>query len=206
LNQHTSDVPAAPGATSSTRAAFLSRSLLAGGAVAGGALLAAAPRAASAPSAAGDARILNFLLRLEHLEADFYAAAVAQGELEGEVRRFAETAGRHERAHVALLRRVLGRRARAKPTYEFGDRTGAAKFAGTAVMLEELVLAAHNGQGANLTNRALLPSMRISSVDARHAAWIRDVVGEAAAPRAADPGLSAEDVTATLRSEGLLPR
>jgi hypothetical protein len=45
---------------------------------------------------------------------------------------------------------------------------------------------------------------RIVAVEARHAAWIRDLAGEDPAPRAADPGRTADDVLSELRRKGLV--
>jgi hypothetical protein len=194
------------GATPLDRGTFLSRAAVAGGAVAAGAVaVVAAPSAASAPAPAGDVPVLNFLLLLEELQAAFYAAALEAGGLDGELGRFAAVARNHERRHVQLLRSLLGDRAREIPTFAFGERTGGDQFGPTAALLEETVIAGYNGQVARLTNPSLLAAMRISSVDARHAAWIRDVIGDAAAPLPADPGLGTREVTQTLRDEGLLP-
>ena len=46
--------------------------------------------------------------------------------------------------------------------------------------------------------------MPIVSVEARQAAWIRDLAGVDPAPRAADPPRDAQDVLDGLRAEGLL--
>ena len=61
------------------------------------------------------------------------------------------------------------------------------RFARTAIRLEELGLAAYNGAATSLTPDALADAARIVSVEARHAAWIRDIAGANPAPRAAEP-------------------
>ena len=72
------------------------------------------------------------------------------------------------------------------------------------MILEDAGVAAYNGQAANLTPQALLPALRMVSVEGRHAAWIRDIAGEDPAPFAADAGMSASAVTSILKRAGLL--
>jgi rubrerythrin len=164
-------------------------------------------RGASAPSPALDRRILTFLLRLEYLQEAFYAEAAERGRLRGELRQFAEVAGADERAHMALLRRALGRRAPAKPRFEFGRATTDARtFRSKALTLEELVTSAYIGQGANLSTRLVTRAGRIASVEARHAAWLSDIAGKHPAPRAADHGVSERRVRTTLRRLGFVER
>jgi rubrerythrin len=199
----------APGAIGrrSTRRGLLGRGVLAGGALAtGGAVLGwRTGAAAPAPSQALDQKILNFALLLEYLQAAFYTEGVDAGRLRGEVREFAKIVAGHERAHVAFLEKALGRRARKKPTFEFGEATqDQRKFVETAVLLENTGVAAYNGQAANLTKKSLAAAAEIVSVEGRHAAWISDIAGRPPAPRAADPGATADEVAATLRATGFI--
>jgi rubrerythrin len=175
--------------------------LAAGGAVLGWRATTAAP----APSRALDQKIFNFALLLEYLQAAFYTEAVDAGALRGEVREFAEIVGGHEREHVDFLERALGSRARKRPTFEFGSATHEQeKFVDTAVLLENTGVAAYNGQAANLTKKSLAAAAQIVSVEGRHAAWISDLAGRNPAPRAADPGATADEVAATLRGTGFI--
>ena len=73
-----------------------------------------------------------------------------------------------------------------------------------AIQLEEATAAAYIGQGANLTSAAMRDAARIVAVEARHAAWIRDLAGADPAPRAADAARSADDILADLRRKGFL--
>ena len=159
----------------------------------------------SRSSPAQDRSILNFALLLEHLQAAFYREALSRDLLRGELREFAQIVGANEDEHIALLRRALGRRARPRPTFRFDQvlRTPA-DFVRSAITLEDAGIAAYNGQAANLTKEALLPALRMVSVEGRHAAWIRDIAGEDPAPFAADPGLPATVVTSILRKAQLL--
>lgn len=152
-----------------------------------------------------DVEILNFLLVLEEVQAAFYDAASQQAGLPDELLRFARTVGPQEREHVALLRRRLGAQARERPRVDVREATSdATRLRATAIDLEEATAAAYIGQGANLTRDARGDAARIVAVEARHAAWIRDLAGSDPAPRAADPGRTADDVLAELRQKGLL--
>lgn len=98
----------------------------------------------------------------------------------------------HERAHVQYLRDALGHDARGEPSTDFGETTAdPAAFGAAAVTLEDVAVAAYNGQAGNLTKGALRAAATIVSVDARHAAWIRSIVGESPAAQAVDKPLSA---------------
>ena len=191
-----------------TRERFLRRAVVAGGTLAvGGVVIAGLPRlAASAPqSAAQDAEIFNFALLLEYLQAAFYGEAVERGELTGELLEFARVVAEHERAHVDYLLNVLGGGAREEPSTDFGDATADPDaFGAAAVALEDVAVAAYNGQAANLTKNALRAAATIISVDARHAAWIRSIIGEPPAEQAVDKPLSADEATARIDETGFL--
>lgn len=190
------------GSESSTRQALIRRALITGGTLSlGGVVIGGLPRLAhSAPSPAQDARVLNLVLLLEHLEAEFYADAIRRGSLTGELRQFARVVGAHERAHVAFISKALGKAARKEPTFSFGNATrDPAKFTAAALALEDLGVAAYNGQAANLTKPTLAAAARIVSVEARHAAWIRFIAGESPAPGPTDQPATAAKVTAAVR-------
>jgi Ferritin-like domain len=184
-----------------SRGKLLRRALAAGGTlVAGGAAIAGAPRLAlSAPSPAQDAVILNLALQLEYMESAFFSEAAANGKLTGELLEFARTVRDHERAHVAFLRRALGSKARKPPTFDFGNATQDAKaFQSAAIALQDLMVAAYNGQAANLTTGVFASAAKIVSVEARHAGWIRAIAGNDPAPKATDVPKTAAEVTAAV--------
>jgi rubrerythrin len=188
-----------------TRAGFFEAALLAGGGVAAGALLIGGlpDLAASKPSAKQDAHILNFALLMEYIQAGFYEAALAGNELSGEMREFAETVGGQEREHIDFIAGVLGKDARKEPELDFGaDISTPERFANSAFKLEDLGVAAYNTQAPNLTKGALAEAAKIVSVEARHAAWIRAIVGENPAPDASEPPASAKRVISTLDGSG----
>jgi hypothetical protein len=173
---------------------------------AGAVALAAWPRTtASAPSAKQDAEILRFALTVEDLQAAFYADAIRRGALSGELLEFARTVGGHERAHADHIRHALGAGAPKPGRFDFGDtNTDPKRFGQTAIQLEDLGLAAYNGAATSLTPDALADAARIVSVEARHASWIRDIVGENPAPHAADKPISASEAQAAVARTGFV--
>ena len=190
-----------------TRGDLVWRGVLGGSAVlGGGALLGWRPdTAGSAPSPSLDRKIFSFALQLEYLQAGFYAAALQAGALRGEVLEFAETVGGHEQEHVDYLRQALGSAADAQPQFDFGRATSTERaFLDAAVLLENTGVAAYNGQAANLTKKSLAAAAEIVSVEGRHAAWVSALAGRAPAPRAADPGATAEAVTAIVKRTGFV--
>jgi rubrerythrin len=191
----------------SSRAEFVARAVVAGGALlAGGVLVTGLPRlAASAPSVAQDRKILNFALLLEYIEAGFYAEAFAKGKLSGELQEYVSIVLRHEQAHVAFLKSALGKNARKKPTFSFGETTSdSAKFTAAAIALEETMIGAYNGQAANLTKPTLAMAAQIVSVEARHAGWIRAIAGKNPAPNATDQPKTATQVQSAVNRAGFV--
>jgi hypothetical protein len=189
------------------RAAFLKRTLFAGGGIAlGGVVLGGLPALGSAaPSPSQDAAILNFALTLEYLEAAFYGEAVSMGALSGDAATFAKVVKSHEDAHVAYLKKALGSKAGSKPTFDFkGTTSDQSKFIATAIALEQVGVGAYNGQGANLTKPTLGAAAMIVSVEARHEAWIRDIAGKVAAPDAFSPLYSKSQVQAKVNATGFV--
>jgi hypothetical protein len=162
-----------------TRAAFLRKAGLGLGAVVGGgAVVGALPSLASAAAIpASDIAILNFALTLEYLEAAFYQEAVDRSKFNGETENFARIVAAHEAAHVKFLKGALGAKAVAKPKFDFRDTTtNQQKFEATANVLEDTGVQAYLGQAGNIkTPKILLAAASILPVEARHAAWIRDI-------------------------------
>jgi hypothetical protein len=186
---------------------MLHRAIVGGGAVAAGAVvgLELADDSFSAPSPAQDIRILNFALQLEYVQARLYEDALRSAGLTGELHEFARVAGAHERDHVSFLRHHLGHQAKPPPALRFGEATrDPHRFAAAAVTLEDLAVAAYNGQGTNLTRPALAAAVEIVSVEARHAAWVRDLVGKLPAPLAQDQLWSATKATRELLQTGFV--
>lgn len=189
------------------RSAFLKKALVAGGTVAfGGVLFGGLPKlVTAAPSPSQDAAILNFALTLEYLESSFYTEAVANGALSGDALTFAKVVKSHEDAHVAFLKKALGSKAGAKPTFDFkGTTSDQMKFIATSVALEAVGVGAYNGQGQNLTKPTLAAAATIVSVEARHNAWIRAIANKVAAPDAFDPLFTKQQTLAKVKATGFI--
>jgi len=185
-----------------TRAQLLGRALVCGGAVLGGGLVAwGLPQlSAASPSAEQDKRVLNLVLAVEYVEAAFYKEALAGAGLQGEVADYARVVAAHEQAHVDFLKKALGGAAEPEGSYDFGDATkDADAFAATAVELEDLAVSTYNGQAVNLTSPTLEAAARIVSVEARHAAWIRSILGKVPATEPVDEAIKEADTRAKLR-------
>ncbi|HEY3763917.1 MAG TPA: ferritin-like domain-containing protein [Gaiellales bacterium] len=187
--------------TASRRAVLSAASLLAGGILVGGV---GAPALGSG-SRLNDAEILNFALVMEELQAALYAQALQHAGLTGELHQYAQVVGAQEREHVAFLRNTLGSRAKAAPAFDFGAAvTDPHRFATSARALEDLGVAALDGQALSLTKPSLAAVATIVSVEARHAAWIRDILGELPAPSASNPSQTGKQVTAAIRRTGFV--
>jgi rubrerythrin len=160
--------------------------------------------AAAAASKAEDARILQLVLQVEYTQVAFYEQALREASLQGDLREFAETALEHEHQHLAAIRGVLGPKARKRPHFDFGLATKDARaFRETAIRLEDIAVSGYNGQATNLTPGTLAAAAEIVSVEARHAAWVRAIAGEVAAPDPVDKPMTARQVAIGLREIGL---
>jgi Ferritin-like domain len=169
-----------------TRAGFLRKAAL-GGAALAGALLAPAPAAA----AVSDIDIFNFGLRFEYLQATFYTQADELGtigRMSPRKQQWAHVLGAHERAHVKIIKSVLGSRAVRKPFFDFRGATETDDgFTRTAVAMEDLTVALLGGVTPRIQDRGLTAALfGLLTVEARHAAWARNIVGATPAAAAFD--------------------
>ncbi|MEM8557240.1 MAG: ferritin-like domain-containing protein [Bacteroidota bacterium] len=146
--------------------------------------------------------VLNFALTLEYLEAEFYRQLNASGVPSSREQVVFESIAAHEQAHVDFLRATLGADAVAAPTFDFTagglfdpfnpDRIGPdPDYLKLAQAFEDLGVRAYKGQVANLLGTDVLDAaLRIHSVEARHAAFVRSL-------RSFDPWINrAENTTA----------
>ena len=134
--------------------------------------------------------VLNFALTLEYLEDEFYRTALASDKLiPSETRATFETIGKHEAAHVEVLRAALGSHAVKKPTFDytakgaFGDVFSNYKtFLALSQAFEDTGVRAYKGQAGNLksSDEILTVALQIHSVEARHAAEVRLIRGQPA--------------------------
>jgi rubrerythrin len=120
------------------------------------------------------------------------------------VHEYAQAALAQDGQHMRVLRAALAPNPPPRPKFEFGAKTKSkAAFIDTAAKLEDIAVAGYNGQAANLTKKSLEIAAAIVSVEARHAAWIRALAGQVAAPDAVDKPMTAEEVMAGLEEIGL---
>ena len=153
-----------------------------------------------------DRKVLNFALTLEYLQAAFYTEAERLGALRGDAKRAARVVGSVERAHVAAFKKVLGKEAVKRPEFDFQGTTESGRaFLKTAVAFEDLAVAAYQGQVAALeSDSAVAAAVSIHSVEARHAAWMRYLVGSVPAAAAFDTPRSKADVSRIVRSTNFI--
>ena len=189
-----------------SRADFLRKAALAGGGVVGGGALLGTLATNASAATRNDIAILNFALTLEYLEAEFYTRAERGGALRGRTLEFARVVGAHERAHVAFLKKALGRDAVAKPRFNFrGTTQNQTAFQRTAQVLEETGVKAYKGQAPRIDSDAILvAAAKIHSVEARHAAWIRHIRGTLPAPNAFDKPATKAQILAAVRRTGFI--
>jgi hypothetical protein len=175
---------------------------------AGGAVMAAAhddDAPLAAPSETLDAKILNLFLSLEYVQDAFYREALRTDRLDGDLLTYTRTVSAQEGEHVAFLKRHLGGRADGPPKSAFGDLLATTdSFQDAAIELEEAAIAAYIGQAANLRRKTLASVATLVSVEARQAAWIRDIAKASPAPRAADPARSPDAILSDLRERGFI--
>ena len=188
-----------------TRGVWIKRAVtVVGGVASGGAMSAALASIASSSPSKRDVDVLNFALAFEELQADFYARARRTLTLKSGWLQFVEVVGGHEREHVAFLRRALGSAAKPAPRLELSRiPTTSTEFHRLAAGLEDVGVALYNGQAGNVTPQTLAAAAEIVSVEARHAAWARDLAGEVPAPVPTDAAADAAEVKARLRQLGV---
>jgi hypothetical protein len=195
------------GALAETRACAdrtVSRRSLFGLVLVGTGAIAAArvPAAAAAGLAASDVNILNYALVLEYLQASFYTEAERSGALSGRTAEAARIVGATERAHVKAFHKLLGSQAVKRPTFNFQGTTEQQRpFLKTAVAFEDLAVAAYKGQAPKLRSNAVLAAaIGIHSVEARHAAWMRELFGITPAVHAFDQPASRASINRIVAS------
>jgi hypothetical protein len=129
----------------------------------------------------GDLGILNYAYALEQLEAAFYIK-VTQSFYSGittKEQTYLEDIRDHEIAHREFFRNVLGSRAIGSLDLNFSSINFSSRESvlGTAKAFEDLGVSAYNGAGELLESADyLLIAGKIVSVEARHAAAIRDLL------------------------------
>ena len=181
-----------------TRAGFLRKAALGSAGIL--AALAAPARAADSVS---DVDILNFGLRFERLQATFYTQADELGtihKMPAAKQRWAEVLGAHERAHVRILKKILGNKAGKRPFFDFHGVTETEDgFTRTAVAMEDLTVALLGGVTPRVHDRSLTAALfGLLTTEARHAAWARNIVGTTPVGRSVDRARTLDSVRGTV--------
>ena len=192
---------AAEAAGASTRAQFLHSTALGSAALLAG--LSEPAGAARGPKQ--DTAILNYALVFEYLQAGFYTEAESLGTISDmgpERETWARTLGAHERAPVRILKDVLGRRAAAKPFFDYrGITEDPDGFTRTAVAMEDLTVALLAGQAPRVSDPGLRAAFfSLLTVEARHAAWARRIEGFPPVASAFDAPKTLAEVDRVIRS------
>ncbi len=154
--------------------------------------------AADASISQADAKILNFLLELERLQATFFERIGGDARFGAEVRQFARVTAGHDKAHADALRDLLGPAAAQTKARLLADPKNDGQFVRDAATLKEAAVAAYIGEASNLHSERITKVAEIVSVEARHAAWIRSIHDTIPAPRAADQSQSPAAVVRAL--------
>src|SRR3954469_8559232 len=188
-----------------TRGSFILRGTLAAAALYGAGAATPFVRAALAQSDASDSAILDFALRLETLEANFYDKALEQvPDMSRRVRRVVQDVRDHEHQHAETINATilqLGISASRAPKFDFGDAfSSEQRFLEVAKQLEDTGVAAYNGAAPELFSPTIVElAGQIVGVEARHAALIRDFQGDPITEAAFDKPLDEPHVTARVK-------
>ena len=129
----------------------------------------------------GDIGILNFAYALEQLEAAFYiqVTATPYSGISGKEMDYLQDIRQHEIAHREFFKNVLGENRIGGIIVDFSTINFSSRDSvlGTAKAFEDLGVSAYNGAGQLLQSPDyLLYAGKIVSVEARHAASIRDLI------------------------------
>ncbi|WP_164891113.1 ferritin-like domain-containing protein [Botryobacter ruber] len=152
----------------------------------------------------GDIGVLNYAYALEQLEAAFYTEVVARslGLFNATEQQIMQDLKGHEGIHRDFLKAALGSSAIPNLEVNFSsiNFTDKNSVLSTAMTFEDLGVAAYNGAGKLLENAGFLTlAGKIVSVEARHAAVIRDLISngtfsDSANNMGLDPAMSPTDV------------
>jgi hypothetical protein len=184
-------------------------------ATAGAAGLLAAADAASAqdPRVVLDAAVLNFLLRVEYVQAEMYREGLSDFTTAARIRQFDAYGGQatidtlrsfleQENVHVEALRSLitrLGMTPLPACTVTFPRFNTATDLMHTAFAIENVGVSAYLGVAALLRIPQVQTGVAsIASVQSRHAAYIGLLNGQSPAPAPADTPRSREEILALL--------
>ncbi|MEO5648910.1 MAG: ferritin-like domain-containing protein [Ginsengibacter sp.] len=129
----------------------------------------------------GDIGVLNYAYALEQLEAAFYTTVIKTpySGISAQEMSYLTDVRDHEIAHREFFKAALSTKAIQSLEVNFSaiDFTNRSSVLGTAKAFEDLCVSAYNGAGKLLVNPDYLTlAGKIVSVEARHAALIRDLI------------------------------
>lgn len=130
------------------------------------------------------AQALNFALRLEYVEQEFFRQGNAAGLLSGREARYLEAIAEEEQAHVALLTETIidvGGTPDGAPGLDFGfSFSDADRYLETAAMIERTVVRGHlTALSGVLGDPELIQTLAgVFGVEARHAALTAAFAGQ----------------------------
>jgi hypothetical protein len=157
-----------------------------------------------------DLGVLNYAYALEQLEAAFYEEAlkhIITGCSSSELHELLQI-GQHEIVHREFLKAALGSNAIPALQVDFSsvDLTKRDSVFQTAKMFEDTGVAAYNGAGKLLHSATyLVLAGKIVSVEARHAATIRDILNPKSMDFAGDDVVDANGLDRALAPSAVLP-
>lgn len=143
------------------------------------------PTAGTVDLGSADVGVLNYAYALEQLEAAFYAQVVATpyANITADEKTYFTAIAKHEAIHRDFFKAAITSAAPDKiipgltPDFSKVNFTDRASVLATAKTFEDLGVAAYNGAGVLIQNATyLLLAGKIVSVEARHAAVIRDLI------------------------------
>lgn len=151
-----------------------------------------------------DFGILNYAYALEQLEAAFYTQVMLTpySNMPTNEMNLLKDIRDHEIAHRDFFKAALGPKAVGDLKVDFSkvNFSDRSSVLSTARTFEDLGVAAYNGAGNLITNPDyLLIAGKIVSVEARHAAWIRDMItngtfSDTANAQGLDPAMKPSEV------------
>ncbi len=157
----------------------------------------------------GDIGILNYAYALEQLEALFYTKVTSSfySGINSRERAILSDIRDHEVAHRAFFKKTLGSAAIPALEFDFSsvNFSSRASVLQTARTFEDTGVGAYNGAGQLLRDpNHLLAAGRIVSVEARHAATLRDLLAPRTAAFAGDDIVDAFGLGAVERPSAVL--
>lgn len=167
------------------------------------------PDPAATDLGTGDVAVLNYALVLERLEAGFWSEVVSNpyANMEATEMETLTEIRDHEIAHRDFLIAALGPDAIGELEFDLSavDFTSRDSVLGTAMTFEDLGVAAYNGAGQLLENvDFLLVAGKIVSVEARHAAVVRDLLQPGTTHFAGDDVVDANGLDGTMTPQEVL--